>query len=73
MNWAETGRFLIYGGLVIAVIGLIMIYGDKFSLGHMPGDVTFGTPRFKVYIPIATCLFLSVIITVLVNIFAKKL
>jgi hypothetical protein len=72
MNWVETGRFLIVAGAVILVIGIVFTMGDKIPLGRLPGDFSFGGGRFKIYIPIATCVLLSVILTLIVNFFSRK-
>ncbi|MBD3346364.1 MAG: DUF2905 family protein [Chitinivibrionales bacterium] len=68
----ETGRFLIIAGAVIIVIGLLFLAADKIPLGRLPGDFKFGNERVKIYIPLATCLLLSVIITLVVNFFSRK-
>ena len=72
MNWVELGRFLIISGMVIIVVGFLFLFADKVPIGRLPGDLRFGTDKFRVYIPIATCILLSIIITLIVNFFSKK-
>lgn len=72
MNWTETGRFLVLAGAVIIVVGLIFMLGDKFPLGRLPGDLHFGSGRFRVYIPIVTSILLSIVITVILNFFSRR-
>ena len=72
MNWADAGRFLIIAGAVIVVIGMFFMIADKIPLGRLPGDLHFGGGRFKVYIPIATCILLSVVITLILNFFSRR-
>ena len=71
MNWMELGRFLIIAGTVIIVIGLIFILSDKLPLGRLPGDIQFGNGKFKLYIPIATSVLISIVLTIIVNFFRK--
>jgi len=72
MNWMDTGRFLIIAGTVIVVLGLVFLMADKIPIGRLPGDLKFGGERFRIYIPVATCVLLSVIITLVVNFFSRK-
>jgi low affinity Fe/Cu permease len=68
----ETGRFLVIAGTVIIVLGLVFLMSDKLPIGRLPGDLKFGGERFRIYIPIATCVLLSIIITLIVNFFSRK-
>ena len=72
MNWMDTGRFLIIAGTVIVVVGFIFLMADKITLGRLPGDLNFGSEKFRIYIPIATCVLLSVVITLIMNFFSRK-
>ncbi len=72
MNWIDVGRFLIVAGAVIVAIGMLFLAADKIPLGRLPGDLHFGSGRFKIYIPIATSILLSIVITVILNLFSRK-
>jgi len=72
MNWADVGRFLIIAGAVILVVGMIFTVADKIPIGRLPGDLHFGGGRFRIYIPIATSVLLSVVITIIVNFFSRR-
>jgi hypothetical protein len=68
----DTGKFLLVAGTVIIALGLIFLMADKLPLGRLPGDLKFGGERFRIYIPVATCVLLSVVITLIVNFFSRK-
>ncbi len=72
MNWIEIGRFLIIVGVTVAVIGFLFLMADKLPLGKLPGDLHFGKNNFRIYIPITTCILLSIIITLIINFFSSK-
>jgi len=72
MNWIDSGKFLIVAGTVIIIIGLLFTLADKIPLGRLPGDLQFGSGRFKVYLPLATSILLSVVLTIVINFFARK-
>lgn len=54
------GRALIVAGLVLVAFGLVVSFGGRFGLGHLPGDLEFRGERYAVSFPIVTCLLLSV-------------
>lgn len=72
MNWIEAGRFLIIAGTVMIVLGVLFVVADKFPLGRLPGDFQIGTGRFRIYIPIATSVLLSIVLTLILNFFSRK-
>lgn len=72
MNWIDVGRFLIVAGTVLIVLGVLFVVADKLPLGRLPGDIHFGSGRFKIYIPVATSVLLSVVVTLILNFFSKR-
>jgi hypothetical protein len=72
MNWEELGRLLLVAGAVLLALGGIFMMADKFPIGRLPGDFKFGTEKFSIYIPVATCVLLSVVLTLIFNFFSRK-
>ncbi|HEX8837980.1 MAG TPA: DUF2905 domain-containing protein [Candidatus Acidoferrum sp.] len=56
-------RFLIVLGLAILVVGLLWSYLGKFGLGRLPGDIVIERENGAVYVPLATCLLLSLLLS----------
>ncbi|MGL5268920.1 MAG: DUF2905 domain-containing protein [Selenomonadaceae bacterium] len=66
------GKNLIYLGFIILVIGLILHFGSKFlPLGRLPGDFSWGNDRFSVHFPLMTSILVSIVLTLLLNIFFR--
>ena len=64
---AGLGKALIFIGIVFVVFGVIFLLGGKIPwLGHMPGDITIERERFTFYFPLATCLLVSALISLVV-------
>ena len=63
------GRLLLVGGLVIAAIGLLVMAG--VPLGRLPGDIVIRRGNTTVYLPIVTCLVLSVVFTIVMSILRR--
>jgi hypothetical protein len=58
------GRLLIVVGLVLAGLGLLLTLGGKIpGLGRLPGDIVVERGNFRLYVPLATSLLLSLILT----------
>jgi len=72
MNWVEVGRFLIVAGTVMLILGILFMISDKLPLGRLWGDIHFGVGKFKIQIPIATSILLSVVLTLILNFFSKR-
>lgn len=63
-------RFLIVFGVISVVVGLLLLAGHRVPLlGRLPGDLLFERGGATVYIPLATSLVLSILLTLLLNIF----
>lgn len=66
------GRMLIYLGLLLVVLGVIFSLIGKIPwLGHLPGDITIERERFTLYFPLATCLIISVILSLVLYLFRR--
>jgi hypothetical protein len=60
------GRILIVIGLVIAGVGLVMVFAGKIPLlGKLPGDFHFQGKNFSFYFPLTTSILISVILTLI--------
>jgi len=58
------GRILIYLGLFLVIVGIAFTLIGKIPwLGQLPGDITIGRERFTFYFPLATCLIISVVLS----------
>lgn len=68
MELPDLGRVLLVLGGVIFVLGLLLTFGGSLPfLGRLPGDISFERDNVKVYIPIASMILVSVLLTVVLN------
>jgi hypothetical protein len=67
----EVGRVLLVVGLVLVVIGGLAALGVRLPFGRLPGDIAIEGERGGLYIPIATMLVVSILLTVLFNLFRR--
>ena len=68
----ELGKVLVVAGLAVVAIGLLLWSGiGKNWLGRLPGDFHYTRGNFNLYFPLATCLLLSLLLTLLLWLFRK--
>ncbi len=67
------GRYLIIGGIVLIVLGGFAYLAGRFGLplGHLPGDIRIEGKNGVFYFPLATCLLLSLILSVLLTLIGR--
>lgn len=63
----QVGKALIVLGAAVALLGAVMWGASRLGLGALPGDIRIGGEGWGCYLPIATSLLLSVVLTVLLN------
>jgi hypothetical protein len=61
---APIGRALISVGAVIVVIGVVVLLAEKLPyVGRLPGDLIWKKGSFQFYFPLATCLIVSLLVS----------
>lgn len=67
----ETGKYLLLAGIVLLVLGAVVyFFGDKLNfIGKLPGDIRIEREKGSFYFPVATCILLSVLLTLLVKLY----
>jgi hypothetical protein len=68
----ELGRILLIVGVVLVVVGGLAVLGVRLPFGRLPGDIAIEGERGGFYLPIATMLVISVVLTVLFNLFIRR-
>jgi hypothetical protein len=58
-------RWIIIIGALLIAVGAMWPWLGKIGLGHLPGDISIRGERFSLYFPIATCIVLSVVLSLL--------
>jgi hypothetical protein len=70
---SAAGKLLILGGLALAGLGLLLLVAGRIPLlGRLPGDVYVQRGNFTFYFPLVTSILLSVLLTLLLNVLARR-
>lgn len=70
MDGESIAKWIILSGLALVTFGGLvwLVARAGLPLGSLPGDVRIDRPGFSLHFPIVTCIILSVVLTVLINI-----
>jgi hypothetical protein len=71
----SIGRWLVLIGLGLAALGgLVWLLGRAgLPLGRLPGDFRFATGNLTCFVPLASMLLISLVLTVVVNLIVRLL
>jgi hypothetical protein len=58
-------------GIIFVIAGVTWHFGKRFGLGTLPGDFYFKKGPVAFYFPLATCIIISIIGSVLLWLFRK--
>lgn len=70
MGGSVNKNLVIIGAILIA-IGLFWPWLQKIPFGRLPGDIVVNREGFKFFLPITTCIVISIVISVLLWWFRK--
>lgn len=73
MATESLGRLLIYIGIITVLIGGFFVLLAKVPwFGRLPGDIVYRREGLTVYVPIATMILVSLVLTLLLNIVWRR-
>jgi len=68
-----AGKIFVFAGIIAIVIGMIIWlgWGGKVFgwMGRLPGDIRIENENMRFYLPIATSILISIILTVIIRLF----
>ena len=69
----EVGKIVMTMGIILAIGGLLLWrFPDWFGwLGRLPGDISVQKGNFSFYLPVVTCILISIVLTVLSWLFRR--
>lgn len=69
----SSGKTLIFIGCVFIAIGLLLTFLPKSPyLGRLPGDIRIEKENFTFYFPLATCLLISAILSLILYLLNRR-
>lgn len=71
MPLSGLGRSLISIGVVVALLGVVLLFLERFGIPRLPGDIVIRRGNWTFYFPIATSILLSVVLSLLFYLFRR--
>jgi hypothetical protein len=70
----QLGKLLIVVGIVIVLLGILLVFGDRlpFRIGRLPLDFSYQRENFKFYFPLGTSILLSLLLTLIFALFNRR-
>ena len=72
MSIEGLGRILIGVAIMLLVLGGFFLLLGRFGIDRLPGDLVFKRGNATVYFPIGLMILLSVVGTILLNLFFRR-
>ncbi|MGI9105310.1 MAG: DUF2905 family protein [Pyrinomonadaceae bacterium] len=63
MNFRAGGLIVVLIGVAVVVVGLLIYTGALSWFGRLPGDIRWGNERTRVFIPLASMLLVSLVLS----------
>ena len=72
-GFEPIGRALVLIGIFITVLGAVILLTPRIPfLGRLPGDIVIQRDGLTIYIPIATMLIVSVVLSIVLNVIGRN-
>jgi len=69
----DFGKILILIGLLIVVLGIVLMVGNKIPfIGKLPGDIAIERKNYSFYMPLTTCIVISIVFSFILWLFSKR-
>jgi hypothetical protein len=72
MDAGSLGRVLIAVGVAVALVGGFLALGGRLPFGRLPGDISIQGQNGGLYFPLVSCIVLSLVLTVVLNIVIRR-
>jgi hypothetical protein len=69
----ELGKILVVFGIILIGVGFVLLLAGKIPfVGRLPGDIFVQKKNFTFYFPLASSIIVSIILSLLFWLFARR-
>lgn len=67
------GKYLILAGVALLIAGGVLMLIERVGVrpGQLPGDISFSRGNWTFAFPIVTCIIVSVVLTIVLNLLSR--
>lgn len=67
----SIGKMILTLGIGLVIVGLVIMLGERFGLGKLPGDIFIKKGNFTFFFPIVSSIIISLLLTLILNLFRR--
>ncbi|MFZ0918760.1 MAG: DUF2905 domain-containing protein [Candidatus Dormiibacterota bacterium] len=71
MALGDVGKLLLIAGAVILVLGGVLVLLTRLGVTQLPGSISVSSGNFSFFFPVAFCIVVSVVLTVIINLIVR--
>jgi hypothetical protein len=69
----QVGKLIIVAGAALVVVGILfLLLGQIPIIGRLPGDFVIRRDHVTIYLPLATMILLSLLLTIVLNVIFRR-
>jgi hypothetical protein len=72
MALGDIGKLVLIAGVVIAVIGGVILVLARVGVTQLPGSISVSGGNFSFFFPVAFCVVVSIVLTVVINLIVHR-
>jgi hypothetical protein len=72
MALGDIGKLLLIAGVVIAVLGGVILLLTRVGVTQLPGSISVSGGNFSFFFPVAFCVVVSIVLTVVINVIVHR-
>lgn len=67
----SIGKMIFSLGVGLVILGLVIMLGERFGLGKLPGDIFIRKGNFTFAFPIVSSIIISLLLTLILNLLRR--
>jgi hypothetical protein len=71
MALGDVGKLLLIAGALLLVVGGVFVLLTRLGVTQLPGTVSVSTGSFSFFFPVAFCIVVSVVLTLVINLILR--
>ena len=72
MALGDIGKLLLIAGVVIALVGGVILLLTRVGVTQLPGSISVSGSNFSFFFPVAFCVVVSIVLTVVINLIVHR-
>ncbi|HEU4793083.1 MAG TPA: DUF2905 domain-containing protein [Nitrolancea sp.] len=69
----QIGKLIIVAGVILVAVGILfLLLGRVPVIGRLPGDFVIRRDNVTIYVPLATMILISLLLTIILNLIFRR-